>query len=87
MTSEIHGQNRNTTKDETKLINPNKRSLGFDNIDEYAKKFKLSTERHAFMEGVRLGFQLASERYIEYLSEIEKRRTNNIIVIKNDESK
>ena len=87
MASETHWQNRNTTKDGTKLINPNKRSLGFDDIDEYAKKFKLSIERDAFMEGVRSGFHLASERFIEYLSEYEKRRTNSIIVIKNDESK
>lgn len=58
-----------------------------DNINEYAKKFRLPDERIAFHEGVRLGFNLATERYIEYLSEFEKRRTNNIIVIKNNESK
>jgi hypothetical protein len=62
--------------------------MDFDNINEYAaKKFSLSVERDAFVEGVRLGFQLASERYLEYLSEFEKRRANNIIVIKNNESK
>ena len=61
--------------------------MDFDNINEYAKRFKLSVEREAFMDGVRLGFQLASERYLEYLSEFEKRRTNSIIVIKNNESK
>lgn len=61
--------------------------MDVDNINEYAKKFRLSVEREAFMEGVRLGFQVASERYLEHLSEIEKRRTNSIIVIKNNESK
>lgn len=61
--------------------------MDIDNINEYAKKFRLSVERDAFMEGVRLGFQLASERYLEYLSEFEKRRANSIIVIKNNESK
>ena len=61
--------------------------MDFDNINEYAKRFKLSVEREAFMDGVRLGFQLASERYLEYLSEFEKRRTNSIIVIQNNESK
>ena len=69
------------------LINPNNCSLDFDNINEYAKKFRLPGERIAFIEGVRLGFNLATERYVEYLSEFEKRRTNSIIVIKNDESK
>lgn len=61
--------------------------MDFDNINEYAKRFRLSVEREAFMEGVRLGFQWASERYLEHLSEIEKRRANSIIVIKNNESK
>jgi hypothetical protein len=61
--------------------------MDFDHVDEYAKRFSLSVERDAFIEGVRLGFQLASERYLEYLSEFEKRRANNIIVIKNNESK
>lgn len=61
--------------------------MDFDNINEHAKKFRLSVERDAFMEGVRFGFQLASDRYLEYLSEFEKRRTNSIIVIKNNESK
>lgn len=61
--------------------------MDFDNINEHAKRFKLSVEREAFMDGVRLGFQLASERYLEYLSEFEKRRTNSIIVIQNNESK
>lgn len=51
------------------------------------KKFRLSVEHDAFMEGVRIGFQWASERYLEYLSEFEKRRANNIIVIENNESK
>lgn len=61
--------------------------MDFDNINEYAaKKFRLSVEHDAFMEGVRLGFQWASERYLEHLSEIEKRRTNSIIVIKNNEN-
>jgi hypothetical protein len=69
------------------LINPNNRSLDFDNINEYAKKFRLSGERSAFLEGVRLGFSWATERYVEYLSEFEKRRTNNIIVVKNNEIK
>lgn len=62
--------------------------MDFDYINEYAaKKFRLSAEREAFMKGVRMGFQLASEKYLEYLSEFEKRRTNSIIVIKNNESK
>lgn len=61
--------------------------MDFDNINEYAKRFRLSGEHDAFMEGVRVGFQLASERYLEYLSAFEKRKTNNIIVIKNYESK
>jgi hypothetical protein len=61
--------------------------MDVDNINEYAKKFRLSVEREAFMEGIRLGFQLASERYLEYLSEFEKRRANSIIVIKDNESK
>lgn len=61
--------------------------MDFDNINEYAaKKFRLSVERDAFLEGVKRGFQLASNRYLEYLSEFEKRRINNIIVIKNNES-
>lgn len=59
----------------------------FDNINEYAKRFRLSVERDAFMKGVRLGFQLASERYIKYLSEFEKRRVSNIIVINDSERK
>lgn len=61
--------------------------MDFDYINERAKKFRLSVARDAFLEGVRLGFQLASNRYLEYLSEFEKRRANNIIVIKNNESK
>lgn len=62
--------------------------MDVDYINEYAKKkFRLSVEHDAFMAGVRLGFQLASERYLEYLSEFEKRRANGIIVIKNNESK
>lgn len=62
--------------------------MDFDYINEYAaKKFRLSAERESFMKGVRMGFQLASEKYLEYLSEFEKRRTNSIIVIKNNESK
>lgn len=61
--------------------------MDVDNINEYAaKKFRLSVERDAFLEGVRTGFQWASDRYLEYLSEFEKRRTNNIIVIKKYES-
>jgi hypothetical protein len=56
-------------------------------INEYAKKFRLSVEREAFMEGVRLGFQVASDRYLECLSELDKRRANSIIVVNNDESK
>jgi hypothetical protein len=72
-------------ENELKFNNP-KGSLDFDHINEYAKKFRLSVERDAFMEGVRLGFQLASDRYLKYLSEFEKRRANNIIVIKNNES-
>lgn len=61
--------------------------MDIDYINERAKKFRLSVERDAFIEGVRSGFQLASDRYLEYLSEFEKRRTNSIIVINNDESK
>lgn len=61
--------------------------MDVDNINEYAKKFRLSVERDAFFEGVRLGFQVASNRYLEYLSEFEKRRANSIIEIKNYESK
>lgn len=62
--------------------------MDFDNINEYAKKkFRLPAEHDAFMEGVRLGFQWASERYLEYLSEFEKRRATNIIVIKSNENK
>lgn len=55
-------------------------------VNEYEKRFRLSVERDAFFEGVRYGFQLASERYLEYLSEFEKRRANNVIVINNNES-
>lgn len=67
---------------------PKNRSMDIDYINEYAKKkFGLSAEHDAFMEGVRSGFQLASNRYLDYLSEFEKRRTNSIIVIKNNESK
>lgn len=61
--------------------------MNFDNINEHAKKFKLSVERDAFIEGVMLGFQLASDRYLEYLSEFEKRRANGVIVINNNERK
>lgn len=61
--------------------------MDFDHVNEYAKRFRLSVERDAFMEGVRLGFQLASEKYLGYLSEFEKRRTNSVIVINNNESK
>lgn len=60
--------------------------MDFDDVNEYAKKFR-PYERDAFMKGVRLGFQLASNRYLEYLSEFEKRRINSVIVIKNNESK
>lgn len=61
--------------------------MDVDIINEYAKKFRLSVERDAFFDGVRLGFQMASNRYLECLSELDKRRANNIIVIKNNESK
>lgn len=61
--------------------------MDFDYVNEYSKKFNILIEREAFMKGVRLGFQLASERYLEYLSEFEKRRANNIIVINNNEIK
>ena len=61
--------------------------MDFDNINEYAKKFRLSVERDAFMEGVRLGFQMASDRYLKHLSEFEKRRAKNVILINNNESK
>ena len=61
--------------------------MDFDNINEYAKRFRLSVEHDAFMEGVRLGFQLASDRYLKYLSELEKRRANSIIVINDNENK
>lgn len=61
--------------------------MDVDYINEYAKKkFRLSAEHDAFSDGLRLGFQLASERYLEYLSEFEKRRANNIIVINTNES-
>ena len=59
--------------------------MDFDYINERANKFRLSVERDAFIEGVRSGFQLASNRYLEYLSEFEKRRTNSIIVIKDND--
>lgn len=59
--------------------------MDIDYINEYAKKFRISVEHDAFMEGVRLGFQLASNRYLDYLSEFEKRRTNSIIVIKDND--
>ena len=55
--------------------------MDVDNINEYAKKFRLSVERDAFFEGVRLGFQVASNRYLECLSELDKRRANSIIVV------
>lgn len=61
--------------------------MDFDYVNEYTKKFRLSVERDAFTEGVRMGFQWAANRYLEYLSELEKRRTNSIIVINNNESK
>lgn len=61
--------------------------MDWDYINERAKKFKLSIEHDAFMEGVRLGFQLASDRYYDYVSEFEKRRANSIIIIKDNESK
>lgn len=61
--------------------------MDFDNINEHAKKFRLSVERDAFIEGVRHGFQLASEKHLEQLRNIEKYRTNNVIIIKNNESK
>lgn len=61
--------------------------MDVDNINEYAKKFRLSVERDAFFEGVRLGFQVASNRYLECLSELDKRRANSIIVVDNNESK
>ena len=61
--------------------------MDVNNINEYAKKFRLSVERDAFFEGVRLGFQVASNRYLECLSELDKRRANSIIVVENNESK
>ena len=61
--------------------------MDFDNINEHAKKFRLSVERDAFMAGVRFGFQLASEEYLEQLSNVEKYRTKSIIIINNNESK
>lgn len=61
--------------------------MDIDYINERAKKFRLSAERDAFIEGVRYGFQLASDRYQQYSHEIEKYRTNSKIVIKNNESK
>lgn len=57
-----------------------------NDINEYAKKFRLSVERDAFIKGVRMGFQLASERHLSYLREFEKIRTNSAIVINNNES-
>jgi hypothetical protein len=68
-------------------VKPKNRSMDFDYINERAKKFRLSVERDAFAEGIRVGFQMASDRYLKYLSEFEKRRANSIIVIKNNESK
>lgn len=61
--------------------------MDIDYINEYGKKFKLPIEQDAFLEGVRLGFQWASDRYLQYFHEFEKYRTNSIIVIKNNESK
>lgn len=61
--------------------------MDVNNINEYAKKFRLSVERDAFLEGVRLGFQVASNRYLECLSELDKRRANSIIVVENNERK
>ena len=61
--------------------------MDFDYVNERAKKFSLSVERDAFITGVMLGFQLASDNYLKYLSEFEKRRTNSIIVIKDNETK
>lgn len=61
--------------------------MDFDYVNERAKRFSLSVERDAFMEGVQVGFHWASERYLQYLSEFEKRRTNSIIVIKDNENK
>jgi hypothetical protein len=67
-------------------FNNQKDRVDFDHINEYAKRFRLSVEYDAFSDGLRLGFQLASENYLEYLSEFEKRRANNIIVINTNES-
>lgn len=39
--------------------------MDFDDVNEYAKRFRLSGEREAFAEGVRLGFQIASDRYLQ----------------------
>lgn len=61
--------------------------MDLDYINERAKKFNTLIERDAFFEGVRLGAQLASNRYLDYLSEFDKRRTNSIIIIKDNESK
>ena len=38
----------------------------FDEVNERAKKFRLSVERDAFFEGVRLGFSWASDRYLQF---------------------
>ena len=70
-------------ENELKFNNTNDR-VDFDHINEYAKKFRLSIEREAFIEGVRVGFQMASERYLEHLSEFEKRRTTNTVIIKRE---
>lgn len=32
--------------------------MDFDNINEYAKRFRLSVERDAFMAGVKVGFSI-----------------------------
>lgn len=61
--------------------------MDFDYVNERAKKYSLSVERDAYIEGVRHGFHLASEKYLEHLINIEKIQNKSVIIIKNDESK
>ena len=56
-------------------------SMNIEEINQEAEKYKLSVERDAFIKGVRTGFQLASNKYIELLSKQERLRTNNVIVV------
>ena len=53
-------------------------------ICEEAEKFKNIEERNAFLIGVSTGFNLATEKLMDFLDKIKKTRTGCAIVVNDD---